>query len=353
MTDNRPPAFLTPVDLPFPPAQRLGAQVEYHHFLPHEKSYTVNVVFVRQAPDPATIERVLRECLGVAAAHDGRFLISGEACLAPGDDTDPEARKALLPWGKDHFLCFDAGWRQIGVRRHGAKHFEAAHAITDVLTIGSGDNVDHPDRPINPLNDNYLPDEDGFDDATQDMCAQVLEWAWYGYYTAEAIMRWIDEGAAAGEGFDHECIKSYAEAVLEKKRAAEARWPQETDCDRLDRAYERLGEQGVLVLQWAGNTLSDGIAEVGEALDAEGVAEDTYQGFCFFHSQDIDRALGDEGLMLAFGSATSDEDDDAVRIGRLVCEAFRQEGFQIQWNGTADQRIAMPAFRWQRRTPLD
>lgn len=354
MTDTTPASFLTDVDLPFPPAQRLGAKVQYFHFLPHEKSYTVNVYFIRQAPDAATIDRVMRECLALAAAHDGRFMISGGAYLASGDDIDVHGRKELLPWGKDRFLCFDADLRQIGVRRYGKKHFEEKQAITGVGAIGTGDKVDYPDRPANPLQENYLPDEDEIelDDATGDMRAQVLEWIWYGYYTAEAILRWIDEGAAEGGRFDHAWIKTFAAAALEKKRAAEATWPQDTDCDRLDRAFDRLNGQGFCVLQWAGNTISDGMEEVGEVINAEGVPDDRYQGYCFFHSQDIDRALGGEGLLLAFGATDSDTSEDYVRMGRLVCEAFHQEGLKTEWDGTADSRIAVPALRWQRRTPV-
>lgn len=351
MTATERSSFLTHVDLSFPPAERLGAKVDYFHFLPHEKSYTLNVYFIRQAPDPGTIDRVLRECLALAAAHDGRFTVSGGAYLAPGDDIDVHERQELLPWGKDRFLCFDADRRQIGVRRYGKRHFEEKHAITGVDAIGTGDKVDYPDRPIHPFQDSYLPDEDGLDDATDSMRAQVLEWIWYGYYTADAIMRWIDEGATEGEGFDHAWIKAFAAAALEKKRAAEATWPQDTDCDRLDRAFDRLNEQGFCVLQWAGNTISDGMEEVGEVINAEGVPDDRYQGYCFFHSQDIDRALGDEGLMLAFGATDSDANEDYVRRGHLVCEALHQEGLKTDWDGTADSRIAVPALRWQRRTP--
>jgi len=353
MSDIQPSSVLTNVKLAFPPAERLGAKVEYYHFLPHDKSYTVNVYFIRQAPDAATIDRVMRECLALAAAHDGRFPISGDAYLAPGDDIDVHERKNLLPWGKDRFLCFDADLRQIGVRRYGKKLFDEKQAITAVDTIGTGDTVDHPDRPFNPLVDGEELDEE-LDDATSDQRALVNEWIWYGYSSAEVIGGWIEENAAAGDGFDLAWIQAFAERTLARKRAAEAQWPEVTDNDRLERAFVRMNEQGICAVQWAGNDMDEALEAVIDALreaDEAGVAEDHYWGVCFFHSQDMDRALDGQGLLLAFDAIGSEAEADMVRVGRKVCDALEQEGLKPNWNGRANSRIDVPSLRWQRRTP--
>lgn len=344
---------MTYLDLPFPPAERLGAKVEYFHFLPDEKTYTVNVYFLRRAPDPATIDRVLRECLTLAAAHDGRFWISGSAYLVPGDDIDVHARKDLLPWGKDCFLRFDADLRQIGVCRYGKKHFEAAHAITEVGAIGTGDNVDYPDRPVNPVYEGEDMEED-VDDATDTQRGLVSEWLWYGYARPEAIDRWIDENHAAGDGFDLPWIKAFAVRALARKRAAEAQWPAETDNDRLERAFASLHKQGICALQWAGHDIDEGEQAVVDELEQaaeHGVPEDHYWGCCFFHSQDMDNALEGRGLMLAFRILGSDEEAETERVGRAVCEALQHEGLATEWNGSANRRIKLPTMRWQRRTP--
>jgi hypothetical protein len=354
MTDTTPASFLTDVDLPFPPAQRLGAKVQYFHFLPHEKSYTVNVYFIRQAPDAATIDRVMRECLALAAAHDGRFMISGGAYLASGDDIDVHGRKELLPWGKDRFLCFDADLRQIGVRRYGKKHFEEKQAITGVGTIGMGDKVDYPDRPANPVYEGEDMDED-VDDATDTQRGLVSEWLWYGYCSFESINRWIDENHAAGDGFDLPWIKAFAVRALARKRAAEALWPQVTDVDRLHQAFERLHEQGICAVHWAGHDMAEGEQAVWEAIDeacAAGVAEDHYWGVCFFHSQDMDRALQGEGLRIAFSGVEANDEAQTLRVAHLICETLQQHGLKTEWNGSADTRIDLPALRWQRRTPV-
>ena len=354
MTGKQGSSFLTDVDLAFPPAERLGAKVEYYHFLPHEQAYAVNVYFLRQAPDAETIDRVMRECLALAAAHDGRFQITGGAYLVPGDDIDVHERRDQLPWGKSRYLCFDAALRQIGVRRYGKKHFEPNQAVTEVAVVGTGDNVAPSERPSNPLYEGEDMDVE-LDDATGEQRALVNEWIWYGYSSAETIHRWIGENDAAGDGFDLAWIQGFADRTLARKRAAEVQWPSRTDNDRLDAAFASLNRQGICAVQWAGDTMQDGEQAVADALEeateAE-VPEDHYWACCFFHSQDMDRALDGQGLLLAFGALGSDEEADSVRVGQLVCEVLQQEGLATPWNGRADSRIELPSLRWQRRTPV-
>lgn len=194
-----------------------------------------------------------------------------------------------------------------------------------------------------------LPDE--ADPATHDMRELVRQWVWSGYDSAAALAERIDHSASAGEGFDVERIKAFAAALLDSKRAAEAAWPDETDCDRLDRAFADLDALGICALQCAGDTLSDGFEAVADVINADGVPQDRYSGFCFFHSQDLDRALDGEGLALAFGHIDSQAAADFIAVGRKVCEVLAQHGLQTAWDGSDKRRIQLPHIRWQRRTP--
>lgn len=193
--------------------------------------------------------------------------------------------------------------------------------------------------------------DDDSNDATHEQLQLVERWIGYGYHAAEVIEGWIEENAAADAGIDLKRVKAFAATAFAKKLAAEAQWPEDTDTDRLDRAFAALHEQGICAVQWAGDTLDEGLASVGDKINADGVPEDRYQGYCFFHSQDMDHALDGEGLMLAFGPVDAETEADAVRIGRRVCEALQREGLQTEWDGTVECRIAVPGLRWQRRTP--
>lgn len=346
MSDAAPPSLFEYFDLAFPPAREAGALVEYY-LSPHQKLYGLNVYFVGDAP-PAP-DSVLRECAALAAAHRGDHNIHVSAYLLPSADTDFNQRKSLSLYGRDFFLCFDAQLRQIGVRRAGGKRFVDRWAIADVAVVGSTPHG-RGAEPLHPLDDDAGMDDE-VDDPTDDMRGTVREWIWYGYDAPGDIDRWIDENAAAGDGFDVEWIKAFAAALLARKRAAEATWPEETDCDRLDRAFDALNEQGICALQCAGNTLDDGFEAVGNVINADDVPEDRYTGYCFFHSQDLDRALYGAGLMLAFGHLDSEDAADFVAVGRKVCEVLAQHGLQTEWNGSDNSRINLPGLRWQRRTP--
>jgi hypothetical protein len=52
--------------------------------------------------------------------------------------------------------------------------------------------------------------------------------------------------------------EAFVESEFQRKAAAEASWPSETDCDRLDRVFDRLDEEGICALSNAGYTTSDG-----------------------------------------------------------------------------------------------
>lgn len=190
------------------------------------------------------------------------------------------------------------------------------------------------------------------DDATDDMRSLVDGWIWYGYQSTSVVDALILDHAARGDGFDLAAIQAFARAEFARKRAAEADWPAETDCDRLDRAFDHLREQGFCALQWAGDTLNDGFERMSAVINAYDVPADRYTtGFCFFHSQDIDHAREGEGLSIAFGHVAADSDEDDVRIGRRVVAALVQAGLKPQWDGSPDHRIFLPTLRWQRRTP--
>jgi hypothetical protein len=329
MTDTAPPSFFTPIDLPFPPAERIGARVEFYRS-PHQGINGLNVIFIARRPERDEIDRVLRECTALAAAHDGSLDIFVDAQFLPTATTDPDRYETLEPYGSSHFLCYDAQARAIGLRRNGRRGLVAEPVDVDAVDEDDGDDID---------------------EATEDMMGAVADYVWYGFHSIDDINRFIDEDAASGEGFDVGEVKAHAAQALAAKRAAEAQWPPITDNDKLDRAFARLHEQGICALQYAGNTQQDGLVSVADTLDEAGDDADRYTGYCFFHSQDIDSALEGEGLRLAFGCIGSDEPEDVVRVGRRICDVLRAEGFEVEWDGTATKRIKVPELRWQRRTP--
>ena len=52
-------------------------------------------------------------------------------------------------------------------------------------------------------------------------------------------------------------------------------------------------------------------------------------------------------LSIGFYGEKEKNDKEAILIGRKVVEAFEAEGFTVEWNGAASQRIEIQNFDWQ------
>lgn len=130
--------------------------------------------------------------------------------------------------------------------------------------------------------------------------------------------------------------------------AAEKTWPRETDCDRLDRAFDELTSAGIIALHNAGYTMSDGISDVNQVLHDWG--RSNVKGYCFYHGQDLERAVARDGLTVAFGDL-DDVASQKATIGQTVKKVLESHGFVVQWNGDPETRLEIPKFDWKRRGP--
>jgi hypothetical protein len=176
----------------------------------------------------------------------------------------------------------------------------------------------------------------------------IRQWVWSGFFTQSDIEQFID--GIAEEDCDTEELRSLVGPALRTKLRAERSWPQPTDCDRLDEVFFALHSAGVCALANTGTTMSDGFDDVAEVVKA--APDGHYRGFCFYHGQDIARAIDGQGLMLAFGDIKNDAEQH-VQIGQAIAEALRVAGFAVEWNGTVNTRIKLPAFDWKRRAAIE
>lgn len=167
---------------------------------------------------------------------------------------------------------------------------------------------------------------------------------WSGFYTHEDIEQMIED--IVEENDDAEMLLSLVGPAIASKREAEREWPAVTDCDRLDKVFRDLHEAGICALSNAGYTMSDGFSDVAEAVAGAPVGH--YRGFCFYHGQDVERAVEGQGLMIAFGDL-GDDDERGVQVGKTVSDALRGAGFMVEWDGTMDKRIDVPKIDWKRR----
>jgi hypothetical protein len=169
-----------------------------------------------------------------------------------------------------------------------------------------------------------------------------------GIFTQSDIEQMIDD--IAEDDCDVAELKSLIGPALRAKLRAERSWPEVTDCDRLDRVFMQLDAKGICALAHTGNTMSDGHEDLAQVLVL--APEEHYKGFCFYHGQDVECAIDNQGLMIAFGDlggAPHDDPQAALQVGQTVADALRSAGLIVEWNGSAQTRILIPAFDWKRR----
>ena len=173
--------------------------------------------------------------------------------------------------------------------------------------------------------------------------------AWGGFDTPAEVAGRVSEWLADDEiDVGDADVPGWIDEAFADHREAQADWPAETDCDRLDATFATLQRQGVLCLQDAGYTQEDGQSEVAEAYVAAGGESSGIVGFCFYHGQDLERVVDGDDLFLAFGDVDGDE-TAGVAVGRRVRDALEADGFTVVWDNTLGERLAVTDLVWRRR----
>jgi hypothetical protein len=167
---------------------------------------------------------------------------------------------------------------------------------------------------------------------------------WSGFYSPEDVDQMIDD--LLEDDADEAFLRAAVEPEFEKKAEQEKHWPEETDCDRLDKAFSALEAQGVLALHNAGYTMSEGHQEAFEIMQDRGT--DSFIAYCFYHGQDIDRALAGDGLWIAFDHVNGDV-PEKIDVGNTVQSTLKNAGFDVEWDGNTNKRIHITGFDWKRR----
>ena len=134
-----------------------------------------------------------------------------------------------------------------------------------------------------------------------------------------------------------------------KLREEQKSWPAETDCDRLDKAFNELNSAGIIALQNAGFDQSDGYGDFRDAYN-QSHDKSAVAGYCFYHGQDLERAQQGEGLLLAFGPVDAkNEPTLGPKIGQRIVKILEAHGFKTEWNGKFNSRIKITRFEWKKR----
>jgi hypothetical protein len=189
-----------------------------------------------------------------------------------------------------------------------------------------------------------LSKEENMNEVNQYILDAIKVHVWGGFDTPEEIQEMISD--LLEEGADEKMLRESVSVEFKKKLDAEKSWPPVTDLDRLDTVYQVLKANGILCLHNAGYTMSDGHEDSSEALSAYPKAK--FYGYCFYHGQDLERAVSGGGLLLAYDHVNGDV-PEKIEVAQTIQQELEKAGFTVVWDGTTNQRINIPKFVWRHR----
>ncbi len=138
--------------------------------------------------------------------------------------------------------------------------------------------------------------------------------------------------------------EEYQKLLQESKQ-----WKSPTDTEKLIKAFDELCDQNIIALHNAGYTTSDGEYEVVEVERELRENEVESDGYCFYHEQDLARAIDPENpsLYIAFQKVDNSDEETTIGVGNKVAEVLKNNGFELNWDGSAKRKIEIPGFKWQ------
>lgn len=118
---------------------------------------------------------------------------------------------------------------------------------------------------------------------------------------------------------------------------------------KLDAAFQRLDEQGIVCLHCAGYVQSDGFDDCNEIATGRHGNGEKVIGCCFYTMQDLEHILHEESDLLYFSFGNYFEEPTAEEVGRIIVKEFEAAGFAVQWPQTADEKVAIKNMVWDKR----
>ena len=174
-----------------------------------------------------------------------------------------------------------------------------------------------------------------------------------GFDPPEAIKQ-MAKDILADEHLEDSVTEAWINAVVDQKVTLQLQesksWDSPTDPDKLALAFNDLSRSKIIALHLAGYTNSEGerdIIEIEQNLRTKGIKSD---GYCFYHEQDLQRAVDPQqrNLMIAFQKVDNSDDYVTIAIGLIVSDKLRKYGFKVNWNESVSQKIEIEDINWQK-----
>ncbi len=120
-------------------------------------------------------------------------------------------------------------------------------------------------------------------------------------------------------------------------RISKTKWSQVRR--KISNVFCALEEKSILCLHKAGFTQSDGLEDCEKEAKARGgVKRSRIIGYCFYTEQDFESAMELGCINVTFWGLPKGGKRNTTRVGKMIVSAFLEAGFEVEWDGTAENR---------------
>jgi hypothetical protein len=125
----------------------------------------------------------------------------------------------------------------------------------------------------------------------------------------------------------------HLESLLDESRT----WERPTDNEKLEAAFDDLNKHGIRSIQNYRFEASD----CGE-LYAEIRGDAQWSGYCFYHNQDLVRAVCHGDLMIRFSESKDNPTEEGnKRIAKEIIRTMNTHGLSPEWDGDPERTIGL------------
>ena len=116
---------------------------------------------------------------------------------------------------------------------------------------------------------------------------------------------------------------------------------------KLENAFDELASENIVAIHNCGYDIEEGVQDAFELFVHLQNNNFDPIGFCFYTFEDIEEAIYENKLKITFGDFENNE-DKALKIGKIVNGYLKREGFEINWDETINNQIELIPFNWDK-----
>ena len=182
------------------------------------------------------------------------------------------------------------------------------------------------------------------DEAIEQLEKDIL----FGFENGDDLLESISEMFYDEDGFDENWLKNEIEIRLKKHQDESLNWVKPTDFEKLVKSFDELNKEKIVSLHRAGYTRQDGESDCSEIIDELKTIGITEKGYCYYHTQDLERAIGDEKMLHIGFDSYNHEDELAKEVAEKIVGILKKNAFNVNWNGSLENRIEILNINWKK-----